>query len=192
MKKWRQKVLLTSWECLSYKKSSQTLPSCVIKERLAVLQNVFAIILLNLWKKNRTPRWKTFRRNCIQVRLRTNEDAEKKSSVWDLRNAWTSTNPRTASQAVRGTWVYRSFFFSESLYKTNRIHVAVGLFSNRSHRSSKCGRNISHTRARHFFVLATFRRHLWSITEQTHGNATWNLFVKYKHSYTQIITQGRI
>ena len=31
------------------------------------------------------------------------------------------------------------------LYKTNRFHVAVRLFSNRSQRTSKCGNNISDT-----------------------------------------------
>ena len=32
-----------------------------------------------------------------------------------------------------------------TLYKTNRFHVAVGLFSNRSQRTSKCGITISDT-----------------------------------------------
>ena len=32
----------------------------------------------------------------------------------------------------------------------------------------------------HFFVLATFWRHLWSITEQTHGSMESNVFVNYK------------
>ena len=41
-------------------------------------------------------------------------------------------------------------FFNSLLYKTNRFQVAVRLY--------------------HFFVLTTFWRHLWSITEQTHGN----------------------
>ena len=36
-----------------------------------------------------------------------------------------------------------SFFI---LYETNRFHVAVHLFSNRSQRTSKCGKNISGTR----------------------------------------------
>ena len=60
------------------------------------------------------------------------------------------------------------------LYKTNRFHVAVRLFSNRSPRTSKCGKNISDTLGYrlvcHFFVLTTFWRHLWSITEQSHSN----------------------
>ena len=37
---------------------------------------------------------------------------------------------------------FSSFF----LYKTNRFHVAVRLFSNRSKMTSKCGKNISDTR----------------------------------------------
>ena len=37
-------------------------------------------------------------------------------------------------------------FFSSLLYKTNRFQVAVRLFSNRSQRTSKCGKNISGTR----------------------------------------------
>ena len=60
-------------------------------------------------------------------------------------------------------------FFNSLLYKTNRFQVAVRLFSNRSQRTSKCGKNISDTRLHlvcHFFVLTTFWRHLWSSTEQ--------------------------
>ena len=46
------------------------------------------------------------------------------------------------------------------LYKTNRFHVAVRLFSNRSQKTSKCGKNISDTLGYrlvcHFFDLTTF------------------------------------
>ena len=35
--------------------------------------------------------------------------------------------------------------FNSLLYKTNRFHVAMGLFSNRSQKTSKCGKNISDT-----------------------------------------------
>ena len=42
------------------------------------------------------------------------------------------------------------------------------------HKTSKCGKNISDTLGYRleckFFVLTTFWLHLWSITEQTHGN----------------------
>ena len=64
-------------------------------------------------------------------------------------------------------------FFNSLLYKTNGFQVAMRLFSNRSQWRSKCGKNIGDTQLRlvcHFFVLTTFWRHLWSITEQTHGN----------------------
>ena len=65
-------------------------------------------------------------------------------------------------------------FFNSLLYKTNRFQVAVCLFSNRSQRMSKCGKNISDTlgctSCATFFVLTTLWCHLWSITEQTHGN----------------------
>ena len=48
------------------------------------------------------------------------------------------------------------------------------LFSNRSQRTSKCGKNISDTLGHrllcYFFVFTTFWYHLWSITEQTHGS----------------------
>ena len=36
-------------------------------------------------------------------------------------------------------------FFNSLLYKTNRFQVTVHLFSNRSQRTSKCGKNISAT-----------------------------------------------
>ena len=38
-----------------------------------------------------------------------------------------------------------SVYFNSLLYKTNRSQVAVRLFSSRSQRTSKCGKNISDT-----------------------------------------------
>ena len=71
-------------------------------------------------------------------------------------------------------------FFNSLLYKTNRFQVAVCLFSNRSQRMSKCGKNISDTLGctscatflflQHFDVLCDL-----SLNRRT---ATWNLFVK--------------
>ena len=65
-------------------------------------------------------------------------------------------------------------FFSSLLYKANRFYVAVHLFSNRSQKMSKCGKNYqwhNSVRARRvsLFVLTTFWHHLWPIAEQTHG-----------------------
>ena len=60
------------------------------------------------------------------------------------------------------------------LYNTNRFHVAKHLFSIRSQRTSKCGKNIRDTISYRlvgpFFVLATFSRHQWFITEKTQSN----------------------
>jgi len=64
-----------------------------------------------------------------------------------------------------------TFFLS---YKTNRSHVAVRLFSNRSQKTSLFGKNISDTLDYRllcrYFVFTSFWRRLWSITEQTHGS----------------------
>ena len=63
---------------------------------------------------------------------------------------------------------------------TNRFHVAVRLFSNRSERTSKFGKNkkVAHKAIAECVtdVLTTFWRLLWSITEQTHGNMESILF----------------
>ena len=75
------------------------------------------------------------------------------------------------SRYVEIFWNKRGFSL---LYKTNRFHVAVRLFSNRSQKTSKCGKNISDTlgcaSCCNFFVLTTFWRHLWSIIKQMYGN----------------------
>ena len=71
-------------------------------------------------------------------------------------------------------------FFNSLLYKTNRFQVAVRLFSNRSQRTSKCGKNISDTLGcascatflflPHFDVLCDLLLNRFSVT--------WNLYVK--------------
>ena len=58
-------------------------------------------------------------------------------------------------------------------YLTNRFYVAVRPFSNRSQMTSKCGKNISDTLGYASWVtylLFHILTHLWSITEQMHGN----------------------
>ena len=59
------------------------------------------------------------------------------------------------------------------IYLTNRFHVAVRLFSNRSQMTSKCGKNknVAHDAQPSVTdVHDTFRRPLSSVTEETHGN----------------------
>jgi len=64
------------------------------------------------------------------------------------------------------------------LYYTNRFHVAVHLFSNRSQRTSKCGKNISDTLGYRFvchsFVLTTFDVICDLLLDRC--TTTWNLF----------------
>ena len=59
------------------------------------------------------------------------------------------------------------------LCKTNKFHVAVRLFSNRSQRTSKCGKNISDSFLflPHFDVICDLL-----LNGRT---ATWNVFVKW-------------
>ena len=66
--------------------------------------------------------------------------------------------------------------FLEIAVKKKRFYVAVGLFSNRSRKTSKCYKNISDTvvcsSCATYFVFTTFFCPLWSITEhdaQQHG-----------------------
>ena len=70
------------------------------------------------------------------------------------------------------------------LYLTNRFHVAVRLFSNRSQMTSKCGKEQkSSTRGAAECVtdvLTTFWCPLWSISEQTHGNMESICFIYNK------------
>ena len=75
-----KKKLLTIWECLNHKKSSLQSPSCVIATRLAVLENVFAIILL--WATKDVE--KRFEETVYKY---NKERPETKSSAWELKNA---------------------------------------------------------------------------------------------------------
>ena len=73
-----------------------------------------------------------------------------------------------------------SVYFNFSSYKTNRFHVAVRLFSNRSQRTSKCGKNISDTLGCASCATFLFLPHFDFVCDLLLkiGTATWNLFVK--------------
>jgi len=77
------------------------------------------------------------------------------------------------------SWSFMCFL----LYKTNRLHVAVRLFSNRSKRTSKCGKNISDTLGYrlvcHFFVLTTRRITNW-FTSCSSGNPWLNIVITWE------------
>ena len=63
-------------------------------------------------------------------------------------------------------------YISRQVYLTNRFQVAVRLFSNRSQRTSKCGKNISDTLGCASCATFLLLPHL--------RTATWNLFVNCK------------
>ena len=65
--------------------------------------------------------------------------------------------------------------------KTNRFHVAVRLFSNRSQGTSKCGKNISDTLGCSSCATFLFLPHFDVICDLllNRRTATWNLFVKF-------------
>ena len=64
MEKRGQKELLTTLECLNYKKSSQQLPSCFI----AMRDSPFCKCFRHHSALSKKRRWKTFQRNCMQLR----------------------------------------------------------------------------------------------------------------------------
>ena len=72
-------------------------------------------------------------------------------------------------------------FFNSLLYKTNRFQVVVRLFSNRSQRTSKCGKNISDTLSCALCATFLILPHFDVICDLllNRRTAIWNLFAKY-------------
>ena len=79
-----------------------------------------------------------------------------------------------------------SLYFNSLLYKTNRFQVAVHLFSNRSQRTSKCGKNISDTLGCASCATFLFLPHFHVICDLllNRRTTTWNLFVNCIMSYS--------
>ena len=67
------------------------------------------------------------------------------------------------------------------VYLTNRFHVAVRLFSNRSQMTSKCGKNKKVAHEAQPSVSLMFLPHFDVLCDllQNRRTATWNLFVLY-------------
>ena len=78
-------------------------------------------------------------------------------------------------------------FFNSLLYKTNRFQVAVRLFSNRSQRTSKCGKNISDTLGCTSCATFLFLPHFDVLCDLllNRRTVTWNLFVKHYYRETE-------
>ena len=122
MEKGGWKGLLTTWEYLNYKKSSQRLLKCVIATGDSLFCKMFSPLFC---MEQKTLKNSSKKRYISKIK---EKEAETKSNVRDLKKALTSTNPRTVKRYEAGMYIglFRSF------YETSRFHVAVVLFSNRS------------------------------------------------------------
>ena len=78
--------------------------------------------------------------------------------------------------------------FNSLLYKTNRFQVAVRLFSNKSQRTSKCGKNKKVAHEAQPSVSLMFLPHFDVLCDLllNRRTATWNLFVKYNSIEKQL------
>ena len=176
MEKRGQIELLTTLECLNYKKSSQQLPSCFIVMRDSPFCKMFSPLFC--FEQGKTLENVSKKLYTIKIKKKKKE-TETKSSAWDLKM------PKLAQileQSSGTRQVYVSvFILFWSLYKANRFHVTVRLFSNRSQRTSKCGKNTSDTLACSSCATSLFLPHFDVICDLllNRRTATWNLFVKY-------------
>ena len=119
MEKRGQKELLTTLECLNYNKSSQQLPWCFIAMRDSPFRKMFSPLFC--FEQGKTLK-KTFRRNCIQLRKRKKKKEGRKVALGTIRYE-------------AGMCIGLLSFLT--LHKINRFHVTVGVFSDRSQRTSK-------------------------------------------------------
>ena len=83
------------------------------------------------------------------------------------------SSPVLTFQAIIYIYIY--------IYLTNRFHVAVRLFSNRSQMTSKCGKNKKVAHEAQPSVSLMFLPHFDVICDLllNRRTATWNLFVLY-------------
>ena len=80
MEKRGQKELLTTLECLNYKKS---LPSCFIASRDSPFSKIFSPLFCFAQEKA----LKNFSKKLYTIKIKKKEEEETKSSAWDLKNA---------------------------------------------------------------------------------------------------------
>ena len=151
-------------------------------ERLAVLQNVFAIILL--WARKDVE--KLFKETVY------NWDKEKKKKQRQKVALGTLKKMPKLEQILEQSneaGMCIGLFFFWSLYKTNRFHVAVGLFGNTSQRTSKCGKNISDTLACGSCATSLFLPHFDVICDLLLNRQTAARNLLVKHSKHQAVNE---
>ena len=84
----------------------------------------------------------------------------------------------TRANVARNNILYHAF---SMVYLTNRFHVAVRLFNNRSQMTSKCGKNKKVAHEAQPSVSLMFLPHFDVLCDLllNRRTATWNLFVLY-------------
>ena len=112
MEKRRQKELLTTWKCLNFKKSSQQLPSCLIATEP---DSLFCFRHYSEFEQEKT--LKNFSQKLYTSKIKKKRIRETKSSAWDLKNAHTSTNPRTVKRYEAGMCIGLFFIFFDQCIK---------------------------------------------------------------------------
>ena len=161
----------------NYKKSSQQLPSCVIATRASLFCKIFSPLIS--FEQEKTV--KNFSKKLYTSKLKKKL---RRKVAFGTKKMPKLAQMLKQSSGARQVFVL-VFFLCWSLYKTNRFHAAVGLFSNRLQRTSKCGKNIGDTCALAYSSCATssFLPHFDVICDLllNRRTATWNLFVKYVH-----------
>ena len=139
------------------------------------------------------------------IKGQTHRWRQRSIQIWQLRDFWTNHNSLLSIATSQFAlfwkdnrscfwdcqsgeiWNKEAFFGINYLYsllcKTNRFHVSMYLFSNRSHRTSKCCENITVTHSCPFCATFLFLPHFDIICDLLPNRrmATWNLFVNYTH-----------
>ena len=178
MEKRGQKELLTTLECLNYKKLSQQLPSCFIAMRESPFCKMFSpLFRFEQEKALRNFSKKLYIINIKQKKKERNRDEKQRLGLNKCLNQHKSSN----SQAVRGRRLCRSFFFSDHCIKQIDF-MLPWVCSVIDHRGRQ---NVVKTSVTHSAcgscATSLFLAHFDVICDQllNRGTATWNLFVKF-------------
>ena len=92
------------------------------------------------------------------------------------------------SFTLRANICFKNIKFSRGNYVTNRFHVALRLFSNRSQMTSKCGKNKKWDTRQQPIVSMMFLPHFDVLCDLllNRRTATWNLFVLYSRETRKV------
>ena len=134
-------------------------------EKLAVLK-MFARLFCLQWGKTLKKVWEKLYTSKTEKKRRSRDDLKRSKLAQILEQ---SGGTRQVCRFLFPVHCTKPEAYASD--KTNRLNIAVHLFSNRLQKTSKCGKIIRDALpCGSFATCLFFPRHLWSITEQTHGN----------------------